>query len=267
VISTSHSRTIRCTSFSPDGYRLAAASFDGTTSIWQLSTAVPDWKCVATLEGHENEVKAVAWSSSGSLIATCGRDKTVWIWQMDEDNEIECLAVLHEHTQDVKNVKWHPHDEVLVSCGYDNTLKVWRDWEDEWICSSTLSGHESTVWCFDFNSNGSLIASCSEDQSIRIWKIVNLSSFNYECIQVLSNAHNRSIYRISWSNQNDCLCSGGGDNRIHIYKESQGLWSLAHFITAHEGDVNCVSWHPKEPTILSCSDDGTVKVWDCSHDS
>ena len=79
---------------------LAAASFDSTVSIWDRrkggenlpppqtqfirlldALCTPAFQCQATLEGHENEVKSVGWSASGTFLATCGRDKSVWVWE------------------------------------------------------------------------------------------------------------------------------------------------------------------------------------------
>lgn len=77
------------------------------------------WSCTATLEGHENEVKSCGWGvflddqaeEEQVFLSTCGRDKTVWIWAMEEsssltgegaEDDFECLAVVQEHEQDIK---------------------------------------------------------------------------------------------------------------------------------------------------------------------
>lgn len=94
TIPTSHARTVRALAFSPTGATLATASFDSTVGIWcQVSEAGLDdgdasapapageWEPVDPLEGHESECKSVAWSADGRLLASCSRDKSVWVWE------------------------------------------------------------------------------------------------------------------------------------------------------------------------------------------
>lgn len=94
-------------------------------------------------------MKSVAWSFDGHYLASCGRDKTIQVYEHDDDLDFQSVGILTGHGQDVKHVKWHPNRNLLFSSSYDNLVKCWGrdDSIDEWINKYTMSAHESTVWC------------------------------------------------------------------------------------------------------------------------
>lgn len=154
-------------------------------------------------------MKSVAWSQDGQYIATCSRDKTIWIREANEEEDYECVAVASGHTQDVKFVKWHPENNLLFSASYDNTIKCWKHDEaiDDWLCAYTIEGHESIVWCkepnywisiveLDFDRTGKFLVSSGEDKSWMIW---NIEGSTYENKGMITGLHSRPIYSCTWS--------------------------------------------------------------------
>ena len=82
VLEDAQTRTLRSCEWSPDDSMIASASFDGTVVIWECQNSSGNkWDQMASLEGHDNEVKSVSWSANGNWLATCGRDKKIWIWE------------------------------------------------------------------------------------------------------------------------------------------------------------------------------------------
>lgn len=80
------------------------------------------------VQDHENEVRSVSWHVNWQLLATCGGDKSIRIWEVLPGNEFDCTLVLQGHTEDVNIVQWHGNGNgnanAVVSGSSDNTIKV-----------------------------------------------------------------------------------------------------------------------------------------------
>lgn len=178
-------------------------------------------------------------------------------------------------------MRWHPQLDILASVSYDNTIKLFKeDFTDhDWICSNTLSSHDSTVWSLAFDKGGSRFATVSDDKTLKIWKEYkhnnkeNIPTPNeqpvWKNICTLSGYHTRTIYDVSWCHLSDFIATACGDDAIRIFKESdmsnenEPTFEMVCLCEkAHNQDVNSVAWNPTIYGLLaSCSDDGTIKLW------
>ena len=285
---TVHKKTIRSVAWRPYATPpcLAAGSFDATVSIWSNISGdnefdydesdngnQEDMELLAIIEGHENEIKSVSWSYDGLFLATCSRDKSVWIWETDEAGEdFECVSVLQEHSQDVKHVTWHPRKYLLASSSYDDTIRLWSEFDDDWECVAILNGHEGTVWSSDFEKKSDVdkirLCSGSDDSTVRVWQYQGEDPDGQQewiCQSILPKIHKRQIYSVSWS-ENGLIASTGADGTLAIYKEREsGEWDvIASKELCHQvNEVNHVKWISigGKDYLVTSGDDGCVNFW------
>ena len=288
-----HDRAVRHCAVSPCGRALATASFDGTGFVYARhareasdgrdgdgdgveATDDERWRRACCVEGHESEVKSCAWSPSGSLLATCGRDRTVWIWESHGDDDFECVAALYGHGGDVKRVTWHPTEDVLVSVSYDEACEFGkRTWtvtigracacseggREGWRRTRGRCGARVRAEAASDGRAGTRCVTCGGDGALIVWNGVGFCNTELEYGTKFACGHDRAVLSCSWGKMGSS--PRGGDNSIRIYGEVDGEWrQIARAENAHDDDVNHVEWSPHDSSLLiSASDDGTIKAW------
>lgn len=190
---TSHTMSVKFAPHVED--LLATANCDGTLRLWCARKQT----CYAVVDHRGSMLFAVAWDSSGSLVATGGNDGCCRVWQTD----------------DLKGNR----RSFAVSDGNSTAaaLQALHSAEGKVTAKTRYSFRESSAICaLSFSGDGSVIATGSFDGKLRMWSIQGLMEPNAAKLAAVVDAHAKPILSLAFY-ANSRVATGGDDKVVRLW--------------------------------------------------
>jgi len=183
-------------------------------------------KYAGVLKGHSGWVTGICTTAEdASKVFSCSRDKTVIIWNLNNElqkseakenhlGRMEKRLVAHNHF--IQDMDISSDGAYVLTASWDKTLRLWD--VGAGVTVTKFFGHTADVLSVAFSPDNRQVVSGGRDKTIKLWNVIGVPQYTL----------------------------GDGTD------------------TVHEDWVTCVRCSPdsEQPVILSASCDWTVKVWD-----
>lgn len=170
--------------WSSNGELLATGSYDGVARVWTRKGDL-----VHTLHRHLGPIFSLKWNKRGNYLLSGSYDKTTIVWDVSGEQGTVKQQFGH-HVAPALDVDWKD-DNTFASCSTDKTVLVCR------VGSSAplhrFAGHTDEVNAVKWDPSGTLLASCSDDYTAKVWDMSSNSQPLHDF-----KSHKQEIYTVKW---------------------------------------------------------------------
>uniref|UniRef100_A0AAY4BCH0 U3 small nucleolar RNA-associated protein 13 C-terminal domain-containing protein n=1 Tax=Denticeps clupeoides TaxID=299321 RepID=A0AAY4BCH0_9TELE len=223
------------------------------------------------LYGHTDTVLSLDVFRKGSMFASCGKDRTLRVWRLDEDTaEVHCVAQGSGHSDavgtvacsrgtfsvfnfhnDVNSLTVSPNDKLLASGSQDRTARLWS--LPDLSLLAVFRGHRRGVWSVQFSPADQVLATSSADGTVKIWGL-----HDFSCLKTFEG-HDASVLKVVFVSRGTQILTGGSDGLVKLWtiKTNECVQTL----DAHQDKVWGLHNSLKDSLMVTGSADSNILIW------
>jgi len=158
-----HTSAVSSAIFNPYGNLVVTASKDSTIRFWDIVSGA----CINTFSRQLGEVTSVQISTDGSMLLSGSKDNSNRLWDVRMLKPIRKYKGHSNTTKSFIRCIFGAHQQTVFGGSEDGRVYMW-DFESAALLNSCV-GHEGVVYDVAWNSQQSLLATASDDNTARIW--------------------------------------------------------------------------------------------------
>ena len=234
-------------SISPDGRIIACGDDTNHIRLWETATG----RLLARLPSATWRWSSAHFHPSGKMLATCGADGVVRVWDLDTGTPMYSFEGVHVTTG--QSLSFSPDGQIMAVTRPDQTVQV-RDVGTGDVLA-TLPSLGSEALAARISPDGRIIATTHRGDKVALWTETGERLGTLAC--------GIPPWTVDFRPDGQKLAVGAWSHHIQI-------WDLeARKLEARLGESKSVVWgvayRPSDTNILAtCSGDGGVKLWDLS---
>lgn len=285
---TTHNKDVSALEWNSDGTLLASSSYDGILRLW-----TPQGDLHLVMSMHQGHIFAVRWNRKGTMLLTSSADGTAIVWDLSSGKVRQQFPI---HSDSVLDVDWlvsprakgpssSRNDLTFATGSADNSINICRVGEAKPI--RTLRGHDDEVNAIRFDASQTLLASASDDKTVKVWSID---------ANVLGGSSNDAPARGKRSSKGRGGSAPGADSSMDVdHSDDEGdadadslqvgrngssggnkASSCRFTLTGHTKEIYALEWaptgpgssNPSQPRMLATTSfDHTARIWNAEDGS
>ena len=243
---------------------MISCSLDGTLKLSELGRRNAVTRTLGEAYGPFAPVKrgvySFAWSSAAKVLASCGLERTIALWNpYSTVRSPKPLVLLMGHTASVQHVAMSEDGMELFSCGIDKCIKVWDMRSHK--CVQTLYDKTNyrpedkiSAMAYDGHHHRLLTGTTR----LRPWPLVKAAKRNNAArheAPLVAALYNANFHQVV-----------SGDETAHVC-----VWDIEkgemvfHFTELHDTKMTAMAFDEAGRRLITGANDGTVRVWNFSN--